>query len=218
MNFTDDAALDEYAGIPVAIVPGSQNNFKVTTEEDYERAKRVIAMRIDNVREEVRCGIGYDVHRFREKKKGEDGNIRIGGVDIKFDKKIEAHSDGDVVIHALIDALLGATAKGDIGEHFPVDDPKWENCDSRDMLKTTNHMLRKNGGKIINIDLTIICEKPKISKFKAEMEKSLAKNLNIKEDRINVKATTTEKMGFLGRQEGIAAQAICNVAINVLEE
>ena len=218
MNFTDDAALDEYAGIPVAIVPGSQNNFKVTTEEDYERAKRIIAMRIESVKEEVRCGIGYDVHRFRERKKGEDSNIRIAGLDVKFDKKIIAHSDGDVAIHALIDALLGATGKGDIGQHFPDNDPKWENANSVDMLKHTNHMLRKNGGKIINIDLTVICEKPKLMNLKDDMAKSLAKTLNIKPDRVNVKATTTEKMGFLGREEGIAAQAICNVAINVLEE
>ena len=222
INFTDDSALDEYAGIPVAIVPGSQNNFKITTEEDYEMAKRVIAMQINNVKEEVRCGTGYDVHRFRERQKGETHSIRIAGLDVHisddFDKKIEAHSDGDVAIHALIDALLGAIGSGDIGEHFPSTDNKWKNFDSKEMLKQVNHLVRKKGAKIINIDLTIVCERPKISKFKHQMEESLAGVLGIDKTRVNVKATTTEKLGFLGREEGIAAQAICNVAMSVLEK
>jgi 2-C-methyl-D-erythritol 4-phosphate cytidylyltransferase/2-C-methyl-D-erythritol 2,4-cyclodiphosphate synthase len=222
INFTDDAALDEYAGIPVAIVAGSQNNFKITTEEDYERAKQVIALQVENVKEEVRCGIGYDVHRFRQREKGETHFIRIAGLDIAtsedFDKKIEAHSDGDVAIHALMDALLGAIGEGDIGEHFPPTDNRWKDFDSREMLKNVNHLLRKKGAKIVNIDLTIICEKPRISKYKKEMESSLAKVLNINASRINVKATTTEKMGFLGREEGIAAEAICSILVSVLEE
>lgn len=218
MNFTDDAAHGEYAGIPVAIVPGSQNNFKITTEEDYERAKRIASMHIENVHEEIRSGIGYDVHAFRLKKEGESNHIRIGGIDIEFDRKIEAHSDGDVAIHAIIDAILGAICEGDIGEHFPPSDPKWENCDSKEMLKQVNHLLRKKGAKIINLDLTIICEEPKISKHKAKIKESLAKVLNIDLNRINIKATTTEKLGFLGRKEGIAAEAICNVRFAVLEE
>jgi 2-C-methyl-D-erythritol 4-phosphate cytidylyltransferase/2-C-methyl-D-erythritol 2,4-cyclodiphosphate synthase len=222
INFTDDAALDEYAGIPVAIISGSHNNFKITTEEDYERAKKLISLQVENVQEEVRCGTGYDVHRFRAREKGETHSMRIAGVDIPtpedFDKKIEAHSDGDVAIHALIDALLGAIGEGDIGEHFPPSDNKWKGCDSREMLKQINHLLRKKGARIVNIDLTVICERPKLSKYKQQMEKSLATVLNIKESRVNVKATTTEKLGFLGREEGIAAQAICNVAISVLEE
>jgi 2-C-methyl-D-erythritol 4-phosphate cytidylyltransferase/2-C-methyl-D-erythritol 2,4-cyclodiphosphate synthase len=216
MNFTDDAALDEYCGIPVAIVPGSQNNFKITTEEDYERAKRIIALRIDNVKEEVRSGIGYDVHAFRDKKEGEDGLISIAGHPVKFDKKIEAHSDGDAALHAVIDALLGAAGQGDIGEHFSNSDPKWEDCDSKEMLRITNHLLRKKGAKILNIDLTVICESPKISKHKKDMEKAIATTLNISQDRVNVKATTTEKLGFLGRKEGIAAHAICSLSISTL--
>lgn len=218
INFTDDAALDEYAGIPVAIVPGSQNNFKITTEEDYERAKRIISLQIKNVKEEVRCGTGFDVHRFRERKKGENNFVKIAGLEVEFDKKIEAHSDGDVAIHALIDAILGAIGEGDIGEHFPPSDDKWKDYDSGEMLKTINHLARKKGAKIINIDLTIVCEKPKISKHKKAMAESLANILNIQASRINVKATTTEKLGFLGREEGIAAQAICNVAISILEK
>ena len=222
INFTDDAALDEYAGIPVAIIAGSHNNFKITSEEDYERAKQLISLQSENVKEEVRCGIGYDVHRFRAREKGETHSIRIAGVDIvtsdDFDKKIEAHSDGDVAIHSLIDALLGAIGEGDIGEHFPPTDNKWKDFDSREMLKQINHLMRKKGAKIINIDLTIICEKPRISKHKHQMEEALAQVLGIHKTRINVKATTTERMGFLGREEGIAAQAICNVAMTILEE
>lgn len=217
LHFTDDAALNEYAGIPVAIVPGSQNNFKITTEDDYERAKRMVSILLKNVKEENRCGIGFDVHGFRERKKEENNFIRVGGIDIEFDKKIDAHSDGDVVIHALIDALLGGVGCGDIGEHFPPSEAKWKNYDSREMLKIVNNLLHKKGATILNADITVICEKPKISKYKKLMEEELAKVLNISPNRINVKATTTEKLGFLGREEGIAAQAVASLWISLIE-
>ncbi len=217
LHFTDDAALNEYAGIPVAIVPGSQNNFKITTEDDYERAKRMVSILLKNVKEENRCGIGFDVHGFRERKKDENNSIRLGGIDIEFDKKIDAHSDGDVVIHALIDALLGGVGSGDIGEHFPPSEAKWKNYDSREMLKIVNNLLHKKGATILNADITVICEKPKISKYKKLMEEELAKVLNISVSRINVKATTTEKLGFLGREEGIAAQAVASLWISLME-
>lgn len=217
LHFTDDAALNEYAGIPVAIIPGSQNNFKITTEEDFERAKRMVSTLITNAKEEIRCGIGYDVHAFREKEKDENNFIRLCGVDVEFNKKIKAHSDGDVAIHAIIDALLGAVGEGDIGDHFPPSDSKWKNCDSCEMLKTVSHLLIKKGASIINLDVTIICEKPTISKFKDQMKESLANVLNISQSRVNVKATTTEKLGFLGRQEGIAAEAIASVKISFVE-
>lgn len=213
LNFTDDSALNEYAGIPVAIVPGSQNNFKITTEEDYERAKRVASMMIQNVREENRCGTGFDVHAFRERKESEDNLIRICGIDVEFDKKIEAHSDGDVGIHAAIDAILGAIGEGDIGDHFPPTDSKWQNADSHQMLKIVNHLLKKKGGTILNLDITLICEKPKISKFKTQMKEKMAEILSISSTRVNVKATTTEKLGFIGRQEGIAAQAVTSIVM-----
>ncbi len=218
LNFTDDAALNEYAGIPVAIVPGSQNNFKITTKEDYERAKNIASFLIEKVKIETRCGMGYDVHAFREKKKDENNFIKLCGIDIENDKKIDAHSDGDVALHALMDAMLGAIAEGDIGEHFPPTDPKWKNCDSCEMLKIINHLLKKKGADIINVDLTIICEKPKILKFKDAMRESIAKNLNLQKSRVNIKATTTEKLGFLGRGEGIAAQAIVSVSLSVFDE
>jgi 2-C-methyl-D-erythritol 4-phosphate cytidylyltransferase / 2-C-methyl-D-erythritol 2,4-cyclodiphosphate synthase len=218
LNFTDDSSLNEYAGIPVAIVPGSQNNFKITTEEDFERACRMVSMLLQNTKEETRCGSGFDVHAFREREKDENNFIRICGIDVEFDKKIEAHSDGDVGIHALIDALLGAIGEGDIGDHFSPSDAKWKNIDSREMLKIVKHLLVKKGATILNLDITIICEKPKISKFKKQMKNELAKVLEISENRVNIKATTTEKLGFLGREEGIAAQAIASVWMTIFEE
>ena len=214
LNFTDDSALNEYAGFPVAIVPGSQNNFKITTEEDYDRAKHMIPFLIDDYREETRCGIGFDVHGFRKIENDEDNFIRLCGTEIEFDKKILAHSDGDVGIHALIDALLGAIGSGDIGEHFPPSEQKWKNCDSREMLKKVYGIIQKSSASILNIDLTIICEKPKILKYKNKMKEELSAILGISSQRINIKATTTEKLGFIGREEGIACQAIATLLIN----
>ena len=214
LNFTDDSALNEYAGIPVAIVPGSQNNFKITTEEDYDRAKHMIPFLIDDYREETRCGIGFDVHGFRKIEKDENNFIRICGAEIEFDKKILAHSDGDVGIHALIDALLGAIGQGDIGEHFPPSEQKWKDCDSREMLKKVYEIIQKFSATILNIDLTIICERPKILKYKNKMKEELSAILGISSKRINIKATTTEKLGFIGREEGIACQATASVLIS----
>jgi 2-C-methyl-D-erythritol 4-phosphate cytidylyltransferase/2-C-methyl-D-erythritol 2,4-cyclodiphosphate synthase len=215
LHFTDDAALNEYAGIPVAIVAGSQNNFKITTKEDYERAQRMLPYLVDKISQETRVGSGFDVHAFREKKAGENNFIRICGLDVEFERKIEAHSDGDVGIHAAIDALLGAIGQGDIGQHFPPSDVKWKDCDSREMLKIINNLLKKKSAKLINLDITIICEKPKILKYKEAMQEQLAKILEVEISRINVKATTTEKLGFLGRGEGIAAQACASVLITI---
>lgn len=215
LHFTDDAALNEYAGIPVAIVAGSQNNFKITTQDDYERAQRMLPFLADKISQETRIGSGFDVHAFREKKKGENNLIRICGIDVEFERKIEAHSDGDVGIHAAIDAILGAINEGDIGQHFPPSEPKWKDCDSREMLKIINSLLKKKSAKLINLDVTIICEKPKILKYKTSMQEQLAQILEVEKSRISVKATTTEKLGFLGRSEGIAAQACASVLITV---
>ena len=216
LNFTDDSALNEYAGFPVAIVAGSQNNFKITTEEDYDRAKALLPSLINNVKEEIRCGSGFDVHGFREIQKHEDSTIRIAGVEIEFNKKIDAHSDGDVAIHALMDALLGAIGAGDIGEHFPPSDNKWRNCDSGEMLKIVLQILQKNNASINNVDLTIITEEPRISKFKDSMKNQISAILNITTSRINIKATTCEKLGFIGRKEGIACQAIATLTLTTL--
>jgi 2-C-methyl-D-erythritol 2,4-cyclodiphosphate synthase len=158
----------------------------------------------------VRSGIAIDIHKFTEEK-FQDNFIKIGATDIPFTKKIIAHSDGDVVIHAIIDAILGSMAKGDIGEYFPDNDDKWKNINSDFMLLEIKKLLQKNNYKIINIDLTIICEKPKISKYKVKIKEKLAKLLEIELNQLNIKATTCEKMGFLGRKEGICCQAICNI-------
>ena len=211
LNFTDDSALNEYAGIPVAIVPGSQNNFKITTEEDYERAKHMVTFLNEEYREETRTGIGYDVHAFEDLVNVDSNFIRLGGVQIEFNKKIIAHSDGDVVIHAIIDAILGALGLGDIGEHFPPNDQKWKGCDSREMLKIIYNLVQKYSSSIINIDATIICERPKILKYKEKMKKEISTILGISSKKINIKATTTEGLGFTGRGEGIACQAVATL-------
>ena len=216
VSFTDDAALNEYAGIPVAIIPGSQNNFKITTKEDYERAQHLAYAFNKKIKEEIRSGTGFDVHEFENHKDGES-SIKLCGIKIEHDKAIKAHSDGDVAIHAIIDSLLGAVAMGDIGDHFPDNDPKYKNFDSAKMLKEVLRILRKKGASVINIDLTIIAQKPKISQFKIRMKENIAKILDIDPTRVNVKATTTENLGFIGRQEGIAANAIASVKIVSVE-
>ena len=155
---------------------------------------------------EVRVGNGFDVHKFT------DGNIlRLCGININFHKKLAGHSDADVALHALTDALFGAIAEGDIGNWFPPTEPKWKNADSSIFLKCANEEVGKKGFKISNIDLTIICEEPKITCYSDDMTQFLSSALNLSFDRINVKATTTERLGFTGRKEGIAA--LCTVML-----
>ncbi|MDD5265739.1 MAG: 2-C-methyl-D-erythritol 2,4-cyclodiphosphate synthase [Methylococcales bacterium] len=151
----------------------------------------------------IRVGQGYDVHRFN------DGNfIILGGVKIGYEQGLEAHSDGDVVLHALCDALLGAAALGDIGKHFPDTDPEFKGADSRVLLRHVYHIVQGKGYQLVNADMTIIAQAPKMAPHIAAMCSNIAKDLNIDVDCINVKATTTEKLGFEGRKEGIAVQAI----------
>ena len=153
----------------------------------------------------IRIGHGYDVHRFVES--GEDF-VMLCGVSVPHTHGIEAHSDGDVGIHALVDATLGAVACGDIGELFPPTDQKWKNADSSIFLKKADEVIKEQGYKISNIDITVICQKPKIKKYKYAMRKKLSEILMIDIDAVSVKATTTEKLGFLGRMEGVAAHAV----------
>lgn len=216
LHFTDDSSLNEYAGIPVAIIPGSQNNFKITTQEDYERAK-YLANFIFGANKQTKIGCGFDVHGFDYD--SNNHTIKLGGIDIPFAGKVIAHSDGDVVIHALMDALLGSIGAGDIGEHFPNTE-KWRNCNSQTMLNKVVGMLHNKKANIVNVDITIIAEKPKIADYKLLMQKNLANLLGIATSDVNIKATTTEKLGFLGRAEGIACQVVAcvNVASQVLEE
>ena len=151
-----------------------------------------------------RIGHGFDVHAF-----GEGDHVMLGGVRIPFARGLDAHSDGDVVIHALCDALLGALALGDIGTHFPPADPRWRDADSRAFLRHCNVLLRERGWALGNADITVICERPKIGPHAAAMRAVLADDLGVDVDAVSVKATTTEALGFTGRGEGIAAQAVC---------
>ena len=152
----------------------------------------------------VRIGQGYDVHAF-----GEGDHVMLGGVRIPHARGVLAHSDGDVVIHALCDAMLGALALGDIGKHFPPNDPQWKDADSRPFLRHCNALLRDRGWKLGNADVTVICERPKVGPHADAMRTLLAQDLGVDIDAISIKATTTETLGFTGRGEGIAAQAAC---------
>lgn len=155
----------------------------------------------------MRIGSGFDVHAF-----GDGDHLMLGGVRVPFDRGLVAHSDGDVVIHALCDALLGALALGDIGRHFPPGDTRWKDADSRQFLRHCALLLDQHGWKLGNADLTIICERPKIGPYAGAMRANLAEDLGVASAQISVKATTTETLGFTGRGEGIAAQAVVLLA------
>lgn len=151
----------------------------------------------------LRIGQGYDVHRFKD-----DGDVILGGVKIPYEKGLEAHSDGDVVLHALSDALLGAVALGDIGKHFPDTDPGFKGADSRVLLRHVYQLVQDKGYSLVNTDITIIAQAPKMAPYIPDMCRNIADDLRVAVDVVNVKATTTEKLGFEGRKEGIAVQAI----------
>ncbi|MDX1950090.1 MAG: bifunctional 2-C-methyl-D-erythritol 4-phosphate cytidylyltransferase/2-C-methyl-D-erythritol 2,4-cyclodiphosphate synthase [Rickettsiales bacterium] len=199
-NLSDDSWLAELAQEKIALIEGEKSNYKITTMEDLERAKRELS--------EHRIGSGFDVHQFEEG----DGVI-LCGVKIPYSQKLKGHSDADCAWHALTDAILGAIGEGDIGEHFPDTQAEWKNADSKIFLQYANNLLLKKGGKLINADITIICENPKLKNYKKLMKKSTAEALNLEEDRINIKATTTEKLGFLGRGEGLACEAVVSILI-----
>ncbi len=161
----------------------------------------------------IRTGMGLDVHAFGAEVDPTDGHvlIKICGVEVPFTKPVIGHSDADVGLHALTDALLGAIAAGDIGDHFPSNDPKWKGADSTLFVEHAETLVQQAGGRIHNVDITIACELPKIAPFKMAMKKRVAEILDLKESQVNIKATTTEKLGFLGREEGLAAMAIATV-------
>lgn len=152
----------------------------------------------------VRIGQGFDVHAF-----GDGDHVTLGGVRVPHDRGIVAHSDGDVLLHALCDAMLGALALGDIGRHFPPSDPRWKGVDSRVFLRHCDHLVRDLGWKVGNADVTVICERPKVGPHAETMRRTIAQDLGIDVADVSVKATTSERLGFTGRGEGIAAQAVC---------
>jgi 2-C-methyl-D-erythritol 4-phosphate cytidylyltransferase/2-C-methyl-D-erythritol 2,4-cyclodiphosphate synthase len=203
-GLTDDAAVAERAGLAVTLVPGNPDNLKVTTQDDLARA----ALLLNAALPDVRTGQGFDVHRFAP-----GDHVTLCGVRMPHDQSLEGHSDADVGLHALTDAVLGAIGSGDIGSHFPPSDPQWHGADSALFLHHAVDLVRQRGGRIAHADLTLICERPKIGPHRAAMVARVAELLGIAEDRVSVKATTTEKLGFTGRGEGIAAQAIVTVRL-----
>jgi 2-C-methyl-D-erythritol 4-phosphate cytidylyltransferase/2-C-methyl-D-erythritol 2,4-cyclodiphosphate synthase len=201
---TDDIALAAAAGLEVAASPGSSRNFKLTEAEDMILAEALLA-----AGRETRTGLGYDVHRF-----GPGTAVTLGGVSIPHERGLEGHSDADVGLHALTDALLGALAEGDIGAHFPPSEARWKGADSAVFLKFAGDRVRARGGEIVNLDLTFICEAPKIGPHRDAMRARIGDILGIAPPRVAVKATTSEGLGFTGRREGIAAQALATIRLN----
>ncbi|HEX7006245.1 MAG TPA: bifunctional 2-C-methyl-D-erythritol 4-phosphate cytidylyltransferase/2-C-methyl-D-erythritol 2,4-cyclodiphosphate synthase [Alphaproteobacteria bacterium] len=202
-RLTDDAAVAEQAGIAITLVPGSEDNFKVTTESDLARAERLLAASAL-----FRTGMGFDVHAF-----GPGDHVWLCGVKVPFGRGLVGHSDSDVALHALTDALLGALGAGDIGSHFPDSDPQWKGASSDRFVAHAADLVRARGGVIVNVDVTVICEAPRLRPHNAAMVARIAEILGLPADRVSVKATTTEKLGFAGRGEGIAAQAVATVRL-----
>ncbi|MBI5121533.1 MAG: bifunctional 2-C-methyl-D-erythritol 4-phosphate cytidylyltransferase/2-C-methyl-D-erythritol 2,4-cyclodiphosphate synthase [Rhodospirillales bacterium] len=203
-ELTDDAAVLEAYGQPVALAEGDESNVKITTRRDLEIAER----RFERP-QMARTGNGFDVHRF---KKGGD-HVWLCGVKVPHKQGLEGHSDADVALHALTDAILGAIGAGDIGLHFPPSDPQWKGAASDKFLAHAASLVAAKAGRLVHVDVTIICERPKIGPHRAAMTARLAEILGIEEGRASVKATTTEGLGFTGRQEGIAAMATATVAL-----
>ncbi len=217
LSFTDDCAISEHANITVSTVIGSPNNFKITNDSDYERAESLIMANSRNFTQDIRIGTGYDIHRFTNNPP-KDGNIVLGCVPIPYEFSIEAHSDGDVVSHAVVDAILGALNNGDIGAHFPPNDPKWKGATSVIFLQKMKSLLKMRGAKIGNIDINIITEHPKIGPYRPMIQEGIAKNLEIDPNLVAVKAKTKEGLDSVGRGEAIEVFASCLLYINNIED
>ena len=202
-ELTDDAAVAEEAGLSVILVKGTEENIKITTSDDLTRAEERCSQKLPD----IRTATGFDVHKFEE-----GSFVTLCNVKVPHDMGLNGHSDADVALHALTDALLGAAGSGDIGLHFPPSDNKWKGADSAQFLQYAVSLVKGLGGKILNADVTLICERPKIGPYRLQMTERLSELLEISASRISIKATTTEKLGFTGRKEGIAAQACVSVA------
>ena len=195
---TDDAAVAERAGMRLVMVPGHEDNTKITTADDLLRASTM----------EIRTASGFDVHGFAPGKV-----VMLGGIAIAHTHALAGHSDADVALHALTDAVLGTIGAGDIGKHFPPSDPQWRGASSDRFLKHAVDLVAARGGRIVHLDLTLVCESPKIGPHREAMVVNIARIAGVDTDRVSVKATTTEGLGFTGRREGIAAQAIATVEL-----
>jgi len=204
-TFTDDCAVMEWHGHPVHVVHGNAENFKITTAEDIEEAEQRMSK---TAMMETRVGNGFDVHAF------EEGNaVILGGISIPHTKKLKGHSDADVALHTITDAIYGALADGDIGSHFPPSDPKWKGAASDQFLIHACERVKARGGRIVHLDLTIMCEVPKIGPHRDAMREEIARICALPLSRVAVKATTTERLGFTGREEGIAAMATATLEL-----
>lgn len=204
-DFTDDCAIAEWFGLPMHTILGDPHNIKITWQKDFDTAHLYLQKKIQMF-PDIRIGNGYDVHSF------EEGDFLIlCGIKIPFHKKLNGHSDADVALHALTDALLATRGAGDIGTHFPPSDPQWKNVSSEIFLRHALSLLKQAGGRIVNVDITIIAENPKIIPYRHAMTENLMTILAMTPDRISIKATTNEKLGFIGRGEGIAALATASV-------
>lgn len=203
LQATDDGMVMEHAGIPVAIVQGDPDNIKITGAEDLQRAEKLMA---EN--QETRVGTGFDAHRFSE-----GSQVTLCGVTIPFRASLAGHSDADVALHAVTDAILGALGEEDIGHHFPPSDAQWKGASSDRFIAFAAHRVAARHGRILNVDLTIICQEPRISPHRDQMRHRLASLLGVEKIRVSIKGTTTEGMGFTGRGEGIAAMATATIAV-----
>jgi 2-C-methyl-D-erythritol 4-phosphate cytidylyltransferase/2-C-methyl-D-erythritol 2,4-cyclodiphosphate synthase len=203
-DFTDDAALAEWAGLTVATFEGDPANMKLTTPEDFVREEARLASQLGD----IRTGTGYDVHAF-----GDGDHLMICGIRVPHGRGFLAHSDGDVGLHALVDAILGALADGDIGSHFPPSDTKWKGAASDKFLRYAVDRVAARGGRIANLEVTLICERPKIGPLRDTMRARIAEVAGLSISRVAVKATTSERLGFTGREEGIAATASATIRL-----
>ncbi|MCD7060993.1 bifunctional 2-C-methyl-D-erythritol 4-phosphate cytidylyltransferase/2-C-methyl-D-erythritol 2,4-cyclodiphosphate synthase [Pelagibacterium xiamenense] len=204
-GFTDDAAIAEWAGLRVVLSEGSTRNIKITLPGDFERAERMLSG--DGLME-TRVGAGYDVHAF------EPGDaVVLGNIAIPHTAKLKGHSDADVVLHALADAIYGALAEGDIGAHFPPSEAQWKGADSRIFLEHAVGRVLARRGRIVHLDATIVCERPKIGPHVTSIRHRIAQIAGIDAGRVAVKATTSERLGFTGREEGIAAHAVATIEL-----
>lgn len=210
-ELTDDAMVAEAAGHAVDVFPGDLANFKLTTPEDFARAMDQLdaSARPDpRILTDVRTGQGYDVHAFAQ-----GDHVWLGGVAIPHSHSLAGHSDADVLMHAITDAVLGAIAEGDIGAHFPPSDPQWKGAPSRIFLEHACKLVRARGGMIAHVDATVVCEAPKVGPHRDAIRAKLAEIMGMPLDRVAIKATTTERLGFTGRREGVAALAIATVRL-----